>query len=85
MIYATIDVTIIMHEKALLAGVEAFGLWSWGLAYVQRYQTDGRLTVAAVRSALGGNPRRNERLGERLVQVGLWSRNEDGSFQVVIP
>lgn len=80
MIYARIDVNIITHEKALVAGVEALGLWTWGMCYAQLHETDGRLPRVAVLSALAG--RRNIMLAKRLVEAGLWSANEDGSWSI---
>jgi hypothetical protein len=80
MIYAGIDVNVITHEKALAAGIEAFGLWAWGMCYAQLHETDGRLPRIVVLSALAG--RRNVMLAQRLVAAGLWTENEDGSWQV---
>lgn len=80
MIYAGIDVNVITHEKALAAGIEAFGLWAWGMCYAQLHETDGRLPRLAVLSALAG--KRNAVHAKRLVDSGLWSVNEDGSWQI---
>lgn len=80
MIYAGIDVNIITHEKALAAGIEAFGLWSWGMCYAQLHVTDGRLPRVAVLSALAG--RRNIIHAKRLVEAGLWVDNDDGSWSI---
>ncbi len=80
MIYAGIDVNIITHEKALEAGVEAFGLWAWGMCYAQLHHTDGRLPRVAVLSALAG--RRNIMHAKRLVEARLWTANEDGSWSI---
>lgn len=83
MIYAGIDVNIITHEKVLdacQAGLDAFGLWAWGMCYAQLHETNGRLPRVAVLTALGG--RRNIMLAQRLVASGLWQLNEDGSWQV---
>ncbi len=82
MIYAGIDVNIINHEKALTAGIEAFGLWCWGMCYAQIHETDGRLARVAVMSALGGDKRALRRAAVRLVTSGLWIESDDGSFQV---
>lgn len=84
MIYAGIDVNIISHEKALEAvektGMGAFGLWTWGMAYAQLQRTNGRLPRIAVLGAMGA--KRNIMLAKALVDVGLWSENEDGSWQI---
>jgi hypothetical protein len=79
-IFAGIDVNIITHEKALAAGVEAFGLWSWGMCYAQLHTTDGRLPRVAVLSALMG--KRNIMVAKKLVEVGLWFANDDGSWTI---
>jgi len=81
-IFAGIDVNIITHPKALIAGAEALGLWTWGMCYAQIHRTDGRLPRVAVMSALGEKPRVLRRLAVRLVTSGLWVELEDGSFQV---
>lgn len=80
MIFAGIDVNVITHEKALAAGIEAFGLWAWGMCYAQLHETDGRLPRVAVLSALAG--KRNIMHAQRLVTSGLWTENEDGSWQI---
>lgn len=80
MIFAGIDVNIITHEKALAAGVEALGLWSWGMCYAQLHTTDGRLPRVAVMSALGEQRRVLRRSVVRLVSSGLWIESECGSF-----
>ncbi len=76
MIFAGIDVNIITHEKALAAGVEAMGLWLWGMCYAQSHQTNGRLARIAVLTAMAG--KRNASLAQRLVDAGLWLVDESG-------
>jgi len=80
MIYAGIDVNIATHPKALAAGVEALGLWTWGMCHAQLHETNGTLTRHAVLAAMGG--RRNVMLAKRLVEAGLWIAHEDGSWSV---
>ncbi len=80
MIFAGIDVNIITHEKAYAAGVEAMGLWLWGMCYAQTHGTDGRLPRLATLGAFLG--KRNIMLAKRLVDAGLWSANEDGSWSI---
>ncbi len=80
MIFAGIDVNIVTHEKALSAGVEAMGLWLWGMCQSQIQATNGRLARVAVLTAMGG--RRNVVLAKRLVDSGLWIANEDGSWSI---
>lgn len=80
MIFAGIDVNIITHEKAELAGIEAFGLWCWAMCWAQVHESDGRVPRVLVLRALSG--RRNVMLAKRLVEVGLWSANDDGSWTI---
>lgn len=82
MIYARIDVNITTHEKALTAGVEALGLWTWGMCWSQLHETDGRLPRVVVMSAMGEKARVLRQLAVRLVTSGLWIENEDGSFLI---
>jgi len=62
--------------KALLAGVEAMGLFMWGIAYAKTHRTDGMVIERAAVTALGG--KRNKALAERLVSAGLWQGVEGG-------
>lgn len=80
MIFAGIDVNIITHEKAEAAGIEAFGLWCWAMCWAQVHASDGRVPRLIALRALGG--KRNATLAQRLVDVGLWSANEDGSWTI---
>lgn len=80
MIFAGIDVNIITHPKAGDAGIEAMGLWMWGMCYAQLHATDGALPRKFVLGALHG--RRNIMLAARLVAARLWTANEDGSWQI---
>ena len=80
MVYSTIDVNIITHAKAFEAGVDAMGLWMWGMCFAQLHATDGHLPRAAVLAAWGG--KRNIMLATKLVAAGLWSVNEDGSWSI---
>jgi len=79
-IYAGIDVNIITHEKALVAGVEAMGLWLWGMCYAQTHGTDGRLPRVAVLGAFQG--KRNIMLAKRLVEARLWVESEEGAWSI---
>lgn len=80
MIFAGIDVHIITHPKALAAGIDAFGLWCWGMCYAQLHITNGHLPRVAVLSALGG--KRNIMLALKLEEAGLWTPHEDGSWSI---
>jgi len=83
-IYAGIDVNIITHEKLVTAceggDLAPFGLWTFGMCYAQLHETNGRLAKSIVLTALGG--KRNAAVAAKLVAAGLWSVNDDGSWQV---
>ena len=84
MIFASIDVDIITHAKLLDAceggDLSPFGLWTYGMCIAQKHETNGRLARNVILTALGG--RRNAVLAKKLVDSGLWSVNEDGSWQI---
>lgn len=75
MIYAKLDVDIADHPRAFAAGVEAFGLWAWGLAYTRKHDLDGRIPKVAAFIALGG--KQNEKLAQKLLDAGLWIADGD--------
>lgn len=74
--FSPIDVNITTHPKAFAAGVEAMGLWLWGMAHARQQKTKGGLSRAAVLGAWGG--RKNAALAKRLVDAGLWVATDDG-------
>lgn len=78
--FAPIDVSITTHPKAFAAGVEAMGLWLWGMAYAKQHRTGGHLHRAAVLGAWGG--KRNIMLAKKLVEAGLWIAREDGDWNI---
>ena len=80
MIFAKVDVDLSDHPKAYAAGVEAMGLWLWGLLYCRKHETDGAIPVAAVESALGG--KNNQELVHRLLGACLWTKSK-GIFLVL--
>lgn len=80
MIYATIDVTLQTHPKAIAAGFEAMGLWLFGMLYAHQHETDGTVHRAAVLAAWGG--RKNIMLAKKLVDVGLWTEQETGDWTI---
>lgn len=80
MIYATIDVTLQTHPRAIAAGFEAMGLWLFGMLYAHQHETDGTVHRAAVLAAWGG--RRNVMLAKKLVEVGLWTELETGDWLI---
>jgi hypothetical protein len=78
--FSPIDVNITTHPKAFAAGVEAMGLWLWGMTHARQHRTGGRLHRAAVLGAWGG--RRNVMLAKRLVEAGLWVQRDDGDWDI---
>lgn len=78
--FAPIDVSITTHPKAYAAGVEAMGLWLWGVAFAKQHNTGGRLPRAVVLAAWGG--KRNAVLAKRLVDAGLWILRDDGDWDI---
>lgn len=80
MIFAGIDVDIITHEKALAAGIEAFGLWAWCMCWTHKHTTDGRIPRVAIMSALNEKPSKIRRGLVRLCSSGLLNETETGDF-----
>jgi hypothetical protein len=78
--FAPIDVTILTHPRAFAAGVDAMGLWLWGMAFAKWQRTSGRLHRVAVLAAWGG--KRNIMLAKRLVESGLWIARDDGDWEI---
>ena len=64
------------HPKVVRAGVEAAWLYVCGLAYSNRYATDGLIPSVQVRRL--ADVADATRLADRLVEVGLWERAADG-------
>jgi hypothetical protein len=67
------------HPKIVQAGPLAGWLWACGLAYANRYATDGFIPAAQVR-LLGDLPAPEEQ-ARRLVDVGLWEVAK-GGYQI---
>lgn len=78
--FVPIDLDITTHPKACAAGPEAMGLWLWGMAFAKLHATHGKLPRHAVLAAWGG--RRNVVLAKKLVDSGLWSRLENGDWEI---
>jgi hypothetical protein len=78
--FAPIDVNIAGHPRAWAAGVEAMGLWLWGMAHARQQKTGGHLSRPAVLGAWGG--KRNIMLAKRLVDAGLWVTRDDGDWDI---
>jgi len=79
--FARIDLNVIDHPKAFMAGVDGFGLWAWSVCYCRKHLTDGDIPMAAVRAALNGPD--NEGLTERLIDCGLWSKKDEKTIRVI--
>lgn len=78
--FQPIDVKIEGHPKAWASGVEAMGLWLWGMVHARAHRTGGRLERPAVLGAWGG--KRNIMLAKRLVDSGLWVAQADGAWLI---
>ena len=76
--YTTIDVDILMHPKAIAAGLEAMGLWLWAMAWSHKTGANGKVPRHVVGLAWGGPPKLVEKLAKRLVASGLWIATDDG-------
>lgn len=64
------------HPKVIAAGPLAGWLWVCGLAWANRYLTDGFLPLGAIRRLADVDDA--PRLAARLVDIGLWERVDDG-------
>jgi len=76
--YTTIDVDILMHPKAIAAGIEAMGLWLWAMAWSHKTGANGRIPRHVISMAWGGPPKLVDKLAKRLVSSGLWLATDDG-------
>lgn len=80
MAWVKLDDSMPTHPKMMAVGVEGFALDVAGIAYCNRYETNGFITdqsLGAVLPAL----RSPGRIAEKLVAVGRWSR-VDGGWQI---
>lgn len=78
MIYATIDVDLRDHERAMSAGLAAMGLWTWAMLYARGQKRGGELSRVVVLRCPWGDADQLERAAARLVDVGLWQTTETG-------
>lgn len=70
---------IIDHERFLEAGAIARDLYDWGMLWSGEHETDGEIPmVAVVTSAWGRGGRSNVTVAQKLIQVGLWIRTDNG-------
>jgi hypothetical protein len=74
---------VVDHPRFLEAGPQARDLWTWGMLYAGRHETDGAIPMAAVLACpWGAGGRANIKVANRLVEVGLWGRTDAG-YQVL--
>ncbi len=79
MIYVRLNTHITDHHRFAEAGAVARDLWTWGMLYAGKHETDGELPMAAVlASPWGASGRANVRVAAKLVEVGLWERTDAG-------
>lgn len=76
MIYAKVDVKLRDHVRAHTAG-PAMATWLWALLYAREQESDGFIPSVALRLAWSGE-KQARRDAEKLVDVGLWERGDDG-------
>lgn len=72
MTWGKIDDNLAFHPKVAMAGNEAMGLWVRAMSYSCQQLTDGFIPDVIVQSMNGAN------VAERLIEVGLWHREEGG-------
>jgi len=72
--WVRIDENALDHPKIHLLPDGAFRLWVQGLAFCQKFLTDGFISSAALRTLKGYAPKRKD----QLVTAGLWDRAEGG-------
>lgn len=76
--YATIDVDILVHPKAIAAGIEAMGLWLWSMAWSHKTGGNGFIPRHAPYAAWAAPRAAVDKLARRLVASGLWLERPDG-------
>lgn len=72
--WVAIDDAVMDHPKIRALTDPEFRAWIGALAYAQRYDTQGHIPA----QSLPAIHKANEKVAEKLVQVGLWHRNGDG-------
>ena len=79
MIFAKLDVCFWRHKKFMRAGAAACGYYAAALTYLREDETsDGVLENDVLGQLLGVGPRESRRLCERLVEAGLFTRDDRG-------
>ncbi len=75
MIYATIDVDLVDHDKAVAAG-PAMYLWTWAMLWSRRQKRDGFIPAVVVRKCGWGlDDEANLSAARVLVAAGLWAES----------
>lgn len=77
MAWVKLDDSMPMHPKLLAAGVTGFALDVAGLAYCNRYQTDGFIPAGSLNAVLPSLKNASKVAG-KLVEVGRWEKVEGG-------
>jgi hypothetical protein len=83
--WVRLDCTLATHRKFLRAGPEASWLWVCGLAYANQHTTDGaipREALTALYPSDDWSPSKRKTLAAKLVGVGLWEVQPDGSWMI---
>jgi hypothetical protein len=79
MFYVRFNTHVTDHPRFAEAGSQARDLWTWGMLYAGKHETDGELTMAAVlASPWGAGGKANVRVAAKLVEVGLWECTDRG-------
>jgi hypothetical protein len=79
MLYVKINTHVTDHVRFAEAGAAARDLWVWGMLYAGKHETDGAIPMAAVLTApWGSTGKANIKVAQRLVEVGLWERTDQG-------
>lgn len=80
MIHAKLDLDLLCHPRAHRAG-EAMATWSWGLIYTRSGHYDGVIHADMLRTSWVGEEKARLH-ADRLVEVGLWIRRDDGDYEM---
>src|ERR1700727_103656 len=82
MIYATIDVELADHEKAIAAG-SAMYLWSWGQLWLRKHRSsNGRIPKSVAMKCPWETTAVNARALAKLIRSGLWLDDTENGIVV---
>jgi hypothetical protein len=76
-LFAKFDCDILVESKIIEAGPEGFTMWSKGILYGVLHLTDGFVPDSVI-PLIGAGIKKPKRVAERLVEVGLWIKCENG-------